>query len=304
MSEAPLVAAIEAGGTKMVCAVGRTWGEVARGPHHVVPTTTPEETMDAVMGWLAERHRTVPISSIGVATFGPVDLASASIARSTPKKAWRGFSWRASVDHYLGALPLGLDTDTNAAGLAEQAWGAGRGNDVVTYLTVGTGIGGGVIVAGQPLHGLLHPEMGHMFIPRRPDDEFPGACPSHGDCLEGLAGGPALAQRWPADRAPFAPEHPAWDLESHYLALAVVNVITVVSPQIVIMGGGIMEVTGLIERVRANTRQLLADYLDRDELREGIGDYLVAPGLGSASGVVGAFALGRRAGGASAGEPA
>ncbi len=286
----PNVGAIEAGGTKFVCAVGSSWREVRESEKFVVPTTSPEETMTRVLDWFGDRHREAPLAAIGVASFGPLDLAAMSIAHSTPKLAWRGLNWQDVIGERFTNMPVALDTDTNAAGVAEWRWGAGSGRGVSVYVTVGTGIGGGVILDGLPLHGLLHPEIGHMFIPRDPGDSFTGVCPSHGDCLEGLACGPAIAERWGSDAHP-PDDHPAWVLEATYLAAAMVNLTAVVSPEVIVLGGGVMSVTGLLKNVRRVTRAKLNNYFVSERLTEGIADYIVEPSLGSDSGVLGAFAI-------------
>lgn len=291
----PMIGAIEAGGTKMICAVGRSWREVRDAKKYVVTTTAPDETTTTVMEWFASQHEITPLGAIGVASFGPIDFATNSIARSTPKEAWRGVSWRDAVTNYLGPIALGFDTDTSAAGLAEWHWGAAQRRRVVVYVTIGTGIGGGLIIDGEALHGLLHPEFGHMFVPRQRGDEFAGTCPTHGDCLEGLACGLAVNRRWNGSSEQLAPEHAAWELESDYLALAMVNIIMVASPEVIVLGGGVMKVEGLMEKVRTKTRDLVAGYIAKDALSSEIDTYLVTPGLGSSSGVVGAFVLGARA---------
>jgi fructokinase len=286
------IGAIEAGGTKIVCSVGRGWQEIRDGEHFVVKTKSPRETVATVLDWFAMRHREEPLTAFGVASFGPISYATKSVGVTTPKTAWRGFSWQNAIENRFGELPIGFDTDTNAAVLAEWRWGAAKGRNVGVYVTVGTGIGGGLLVNGSPVHGLLHPELGHMFVPRQPGDDFAGVCPVHGDCLEGLASGPAVAQRWGRASAKLYPNHPAWELESDYLSLAMANVITVVSPEVIVLGGGVMAVDGLLEKVRDKTVRRLADYISKDELGSRIGDYLVVPGLGQSSGVIGAYALG------------
>jgi fructokinase len=289
------IGAIEAGGTKMVCCVGASWQEIRDGEKFVVPTTSPEETMTLVMDWFVARNAEAPLAAIGVASFGPVDFSTNSIAMSTPKNAWRGMSWRQHINQRLASAVIGLDTDTNAAGLAEWHWGAGRARQVAAYVTVGTGIGGALIVNGAPLHGLLHPEFGHMMVPRQRGDQFAGTCPNHGDCLEGLACGPAIEQRWNRSGPQLPADHAAWELESDYLALALVNIITICSPEVIIIGGGVMAAEGLLNQVRTKTVDLMAGYIDRDELGGRVDEYIVAPSLGNSSGVVGAYALGARA---------
>ena len=291
-----MIGVIEAGGTKMVLAVGRTWQEIRDTTPFVVATTTPTDTLSRVMGWLAERHAESPLSAIGLASFGPVDLERGAIGATTPKVLWRGVSWRDAISAHFGDLPVGVDTDTGAAALAEQRWGAGRGKSVVVYMTIGTGIGGGLVVDGRVVHGLSHPEFGHMIVRRRVNDDFPGTCPSHGDCLEGLACGVAIKQRWHRSGGPQLPEdHPAWELESEYLADALVNVVTITSAQVVILGGGVMSVPGLLDRTREKFRAQLNGYFDVPELQSDLSQFVVPPGLGSASGVVGAFAMGSHA---------
>ena len=189
-------------------------------------------------------------------------------------------------------VPVGFDTDVNVAALGEWRWGAGRGVDNLVYLTIGTGIGGGALVGGRPVHGLIHPEMGHIRIPHdRAADPFAGACPFHGDCLEGLASGPAMAARWRQPSEQLPADHPAWALEAHYLALAVVNIICTLSPERIIMGGGVMEHASLIELIRAEVISLLNAYVQSPAILSEIDRYLVTPGLGNRSGVLGAFAL-------------
>jgi fructokinase len=161
-----VIGAIEAGGTKIVCAVGRTWQEVRDGEKFVVPTTTPDETLSQIIGWFAERNREAPLEAMGIASFGPIDFESNRISMSTPKVAWRGVSWKQVVEDNFGGIPIGYDTDTNGAGVAEWRWGAAQGRGVAVYVTVGTGIGGGLIIDGVPVHGLLHPEFGHMTVQR------------------------------------------------------------------------------------------------------------------------------------------
>lgn len=292
-----LVGGIEAGGSKLVCAVGT--GPDGIRAETAIPTAAPGETLGAAVAFF-QAH--APIAALGVASFGPLDLdpASATWGRltTTPKPGWSGVDLVAPFRRALG-VPVALDTDVNGAALAEHRWGAGRGADPFAYLTVGTGIGGGAIVHGRPLHGLVHPEMGHLRVPRDPRaDPFPGVCPYHGDCLEGVASGEALAGRWGARGETLPPEHPAWDLEARYLALGLVAVIGVLSPRRIAVGGGVMRAVGLLPRVRRAVVELLAGYLDASPLRDGIDGYLVPPGLGERAGVLGAIALAADAAGA------
>jgi fructokinase len=221
-----LLAGIEAGGTKIVCAVG-TGPEDLRAETRF-PTTTPEETIDRAVEFFRRAAAAEPLAAIGIASFGPIDPDPASTSfgfvTSTPKPGWAQVDLAGAVARALG-VPFGFDTDVNAAALGEHRWGAARGLDTFVYLTVGTGIGGGAMVGGRLAHGLLHPEMGHLLIPRRDDDDFPGVCPFHGSCFEGMASGPALEGRWgqPAETLP--DDHPAWELEAHYLALGLANIV-------------------------------------------------------------------------------
>jgi fructokinase len=292
MTTTGLIGAIEAGGTKTVCALGSSFEEIAEAEKLIVSSATPNETVTRIFEWFDAQREGAPLDAVGVGTFGPVDLASGHISPSTPKIAWREFSWYEAINARWGHVTVALDTDVNAAGIAEWRWGASRECDVSIYVTVGTGIGGAVVVGGEPVHGLQHPEFGHMFVPRVAGDDFSGVCLSHGDCLEGLAGGVAIEERWGIEGSQLPISHPAWALESEYLASAVANVITITSPQSVVLGGGVMSVEGLMEMVREKTRARLGDYFASPELHEGMDTFLVPPDLGANAGVLGAFALG------------
>ncbi|MEW6753077.1 MAG: ROK family protein [Candidatus Latescibacterota bacterium] len=289
----PLWGAVEAGGTKFVCAVGEgpdQWREEVR-----FPTTTPAETLARVVDFLRGHHRREGLAGVGIGSFGPVDPDPASPAfgqiTSTPKAGWAHTDIVGPVHRGLG-VPVGFDTDVNAAALGEHRWGAAQGLDTFIYLTVGTGIGGGGMAGGRLLHGLLHPEMGHVRIPHdRQADPYPGWCPYHGNCLEGLANGPALEARWGQRAEDLPPDHPGWELEAHYLALGVVNFVCTLSPQRVVMGGGVMAQPHLLPRVRARVQDLLQGYLQTPHILRHIDDYLVLPGLGNRAGISGALAL-------------
>lgn len=293
---ATLYGGIEAGGTKFVCAV-------ASGPDDVraettFPTTTPAETFGRAIRFFKEAAGGEPLAGLGIASFGPVDLDPASptygYITTTPKPGWGNTDFVGALRAALG-LPVFFDTDVNAAALGEQTWGAGQGRDPLVYLTVGTGVGGGLLVAGRPVHGLLHPEMGHMRLPRDPQEValFGGACPYHGDCLEGLASGPAIARRWGQPAQTLPPEHPAWDLEAGYLAHALTNMIVTVAPRMIILGGGVAEQEHLLGKVRGAVERLLNGYIRSPWLKPGLAEYIVRPGLGRRAGVLGAVALAR-----------
>ena len=291
---APVFGGIEAGGTKVVCAVGTGPDDIRA--ERVIPTVAPGDTLGAAVaffeGYFRDRG---PIAALGIAAFGPLDLDPASptwgFVTTTPKPGWARADLAGPVRRALG-VPVVVDTDVNGAAVAEHRWGAGRGADPFVYLTVGTGIGGGALVHGRPLHGLVHPEMGHLRVPHDlPVDPFPGACPYHGDCLEGLASGEAIARRWRAPAEALPAGHPAWELEARYLALGLVAVIAVLSPRRIAVGGGVMRTTHLLPRVRREVVSLLAGYVDAPALRDGIDEYVVAPALGERAGVLGALGL-------------
>lgn len=292
MSE--LYGGIEAGGTKFVCAVGGSPDTIEAEVRF--PTTTPEETIEQAIAFFEEH---LPLASVGVSSFGPVDPDPASATfgyiTTTPKPGWAHTDFAGAIGDALD-VPVGLDTDVNGAALGEQRWGAAQGLDTFIYLTIGTGIGGGGVINGGLMHGLIHPEMGHIRIPHdREADPYAGHCPYHGDCLEGLAAGPALEERWgqPAETLPA--HHPAWELEAQYLALALSNFICTLSPQRIVMGGGVMEQPQLLPLVRQKVQELLNGYVQTPEILERIDDYIVPPGLGAKAGVLGAIALAQRA---------
>ena len=285
-----LYGGIEAGGTKFVCAVGTAPDDLRETRF---PTTTPDETINRAIAFFREQPR---VAAVGIASFGPIDLHSDSSTfgyiTTTPKPGWRNTDLVGALRRALG-VPVGFDTDVNAAALGEQRWGAARGLDTFIYLTIGTGIGGGGLASGKLLHGLIHPEMGHIYPPHdRARDPFPGVCPYHGDCLEGLASGPAMEKRWGQRAETLPADHPAWELEAHYLALALVNYVCILSPQRIILGGGVMEQSQLFPLVRREMQQLLDGYVQSPAIIEDIDAYIVPPELGKRAGVLGAIALG------------
>jgi fructokinase len=289
-----LYGGIEAGGTKFNCVIGS-------GPDHIVAeariaTTTPAETIGRASAFFQRHAPEYPLSAIGIGSFGPVDLDRTSptygYITTTPKPGWAQTDLCGAL-HQALSIPVAFDTDVNAAAFGEHHWVAhNRTLDPLLYLTIGTGIGLGAIVNGKPLHGLLHPEAGHMLLPHdRLLDPFEGACPFHGDCWEGLAAGPAVEKRWQQRGETLPPDHPAWQLEAHYVALAVVNLIYSFSPQRVVLGGGVMQVPGIIDRVRGEVQRTINNYLQADRITRDIDQLIVPPGLGTRSGVLGALAL-------------
>jgi len=292
----PLWGGVEAGGTKVVCAVGTGPDDLRADVR--IPTTTPDETIGRIVQFFQRYQGDEPLASVGIATFGPVDSnpnsPSFGHVTTTPKPGWAHTDIAGIIQRELG-MPVGFDTDVNAAALAEHKWGAARGIDNFVYLTVGTGIGGAAMVAGTLIHGLSHPEMGHIRIPHdRAADPFVGSCPYHGDCLEGLACGPALEARWGQSANTLPVDHPAWLLEAEYLASGLTSLICILLPQRIIMGGGIMQQPRIFPLVRQRVQALLGGYLQVPMILEQIDDYIVAPGLGTRSGVLGAIALAQR----------
>ncbi len=291
-----LCGGIEAGGTKFVCAIG-TGPEDIRAETRF-PTTTPDESLERALVFFREHASLGRLESVGIASFGPVDPDRNSPTyghiTTTPKAGWAWTDIAGVIGTGMG-LPVSIDTDVNAAALGENRWGAVRGLDTFVYLTIGTGIGGGGMVGGRLLHGLMHPEMGHMRVPHNfQDDPYVGCCPFHGDCLEGLASGPAIEARWGQRGEDLAPDHPAWKLEAHYLALGIASIALILSPQRVILGGGVMEQPSLLPLIRAELLRVLNGYLQRDEILSHADQYICAPGLGSRAGVLGALALAQR----------
>jgi fructokinase len=280
---------IEAGGTKWVCGIGT--GPDDLHALETFPTTTPAETLARAAAFFDQNGG---VSAIGVGSFGPIDLRAGRIT-TTPKPGWAGTDV-VSVLHGALGVPVAFDTDVNAAALGEGRWGAAMGLDTFCYFTVGTGIGGGVIAGGRLVHGLIHPEVGHMLIPHdRACDPFGGSCPFHGDCFEGLAAGSAIERRWGKPGEELGGRSEVWELEAEYLALGVVNVICIVSPQRVILGGGVMKQPSLLPLVRARVRELLAGYIVAPALADGLDEYIVGPALGDRAGVLGAIELARLA---------
>ena len=290
----PLYGAVEAGGTKFACMVGT--GPADMREQVRFPTTSPVATLlEAVTFFRSAESRLGKLAAVGVASFGPVDLRPDSptygFITSTPKPGWANVDIVGTLRDALG-VKIGFDTDVNAAALGEWRWGAARGLETFIYLTIGTGIGGGGMVNGRLMHGLVHPEMGHVRIPHDLEmDPFAGTCPFHGDCLEGLASGPAMNARWlqPAEQLP--PDHPGWALEARYLALALVNFICTLSPERIVVGGGVMSSRRLFPLIRQQALELLGNYVRAPQLLNGIDDYIVPPWLGEHAGVLGALAL-------------
>ncbi|MES0362151.1 MAG: ROK family protein [Anaerolineales bacterium] len=293
-----LFAGIEAGGTKWICMIAASPEDIRATSR--LPTTQPAETIGAAIEFIqsyTQLHG--KLKGLGIGSFGPLDLDSDSptygYLTTTPKPGWANTDLVSPIQEAL-ELPLGIDTDVNTAALGESRWGAAQGLSDFIYLTIGTGIGGGGMVNAGLIHGLVHPEMGHLRIPHDWEaDPFPGVCPYHGDCLEGLATGPAIEARWGQKGETLPRDHPAWQLEAHYLALGLVNLICTLSPQRIIIGGGVMDQDQLFPMIRVKVQELLSDYISSREILEHIDDYIVPPQLGSQAGVLGAIALAHHA---------
>jgi fructokinase len=282
---------IETGGSKWECAVG-TGPDDLRATE-TLPTTTPEETIGRAVAFF---ERAGPLDAVGIGSFGPLDSDPNSptwgYITTTPKAGWAHTDVGQEIRRRL-SVPVAFDTDVNAAALGEHRWGAARGLHTFCYVTVGTGIGGGAMVDGKLLHGLLHPEFGHLRIPHDRDaDPFEGACPYHGDCWEGLASGTALAARWGAPAADLADDG-VWTLEARYLALGLVAVICVLSPERIVIGGGVMRRPALLALVQQEVGALMNGYLDAGTVPGDIATYITRPALDSRAGVLGAIALAR-----------
>ncbi len=290
-----LFGALEAGGTKFVCGVGTSPEDLKTVRF---PTRSPDETIDEAICYFREEAGDA-LAAVGIGAFGPVDLDPASAhyghITSTPKAGWQYTDLAGRVRNAL-QVPVGFDTDVNAAALAETCWGAARDVSSALYLTVGTGIGGGAILNGALLHGMMHPEMGHVRVPHDlAADPFPGICPFHGDCLEGLAAGPAMQARWGQPAATLPPDHPAWALEARYIALALAGFVFTLSPGRIILGGGVMQQAGLFDRIRGELSSVLNGYIRMPQVLTEMDRYVVPPGLGDRAGVLGALALAERA---------
>lgn len=289
-----LFGGIELGGTKMVCAIGDSLGKIHK--KIIIPTTSPKETMPKIISFFNNLPKSTNLLALGVASFGPLELNKKSpkygYITSTTKPFWDNFNLIGTIKESID-LPLAFDTDVNSAALAEYLWGEGKDLDSIVYWTIGTGIGAGCIIDGKIVHGMKHPEMGHWLIPHDKEvDPFEGVCPYHKDCMEGLASGTSMMQRWKLKKATDLPEdHIGWDLEAKYLAYGMANCILAVSPQKIILGGGVMKQRNLFSKVRAMTLQNLNNFIQNDTLLKNINNFIVPPSLGDDTGICGTFAL-------------
>lgn len=285
--------AIEAGGTKFICAIGNEKGEIFEKASF--PTTTPYETMEKIYEFFDNKE----IEALGIGSFGPIDPDRNSetygYITTTPKPHWGNFNILGELKKRYGELPMSFDTDVNGAALGEATFGAARGLDSCVYFTIGTGIGAGALVDGNLVHGLLHPEMGHMLVNPRKDDDYKGKCPFHKNCLEGMAAGPAIEERWKTKAYDLPVNHMAWELEAHYIAQGLMNTILILSPKKIILGGGVMKQKQLFPLIQKEVKTLLNGYVDKKEIIEKIEEYIIYPELGDNAGICGALALALRA---------
>lgn len=283
------IGAIEAGGTKIICGIGNEHGEIEKKINF--PTESPEIVFAKIRSFFEEEQ----LDALGVGTFGPIDVNRSSATygyiTSTPKPGWRDVDVLGELKSYIN-VPIGFDTDVNGAALAEALWGSAKGVNSCVYYTIGTGVGVGGYVEGNLVHGLLHPEAGHIPVKRHPQDSFEGLCPYHGDCLEGVAAGPAIERRYGKKGHELSVDHEAWKLEAYYLGQALMSTILLLSPERIILGGGVMHQEQLFPMIREEVKRNLNGYVQHDMLLKHIDQYIIPPGLGDNAGLSGAVAIG------------
>ena len=283
--------ALEAGGTKMVCAIGDESGKIYE--QVSIPTETPEITMPKLISYFEERK----IEALGIGCFGPIDPDKKSetygYITSTPKLAWADYNIVGTMEKSL-MIPVGFDTDVNGSVLGEVTFGQAKGKNCVVYVTIGTGVGAGIYIEGKLLHGMLHPEAGHILLTQRQDDTYEGTCPYHKTCLEGLAAGPAIEARWGRKAVELKDDARVWDLEAYYIAQAIVNYILILSPQMIILGGGVMHQEQLFPKIRSYVKKMMNGYIKTKEMAD-LDHYIVPASLHDDQGIMGALELGRRA---------
>lgn len=281
------IGALEAGGTKMVMAVGNEKGEIL--DRVSIPTEEPQSTIPKIIHYFSEAK----IEKLGIGSFGPICLDQENRdyghILETPKLAWRNYDILGKLKTGL-QVPCYLDTDVNVAAIGEATWGSSSDVKSSIYITVGTGIGAGIIVDGKPVHGLMHPEAGHILVKRYKEDTFEGGCPYHHDCLEGMASGPAIEKRWGIPAKNLHDKIEVWELEAYYLAQAIMNYILIVSPQRIILGGGVMHQEQLLPLIRSEVKRLLQGYICMPEL-EDMENYIVLPKLQDDQGIMGCIQI-------------
>lgn len=283
------IGGIEAGGTKIICGIGNEKGQIEK--KISFPTESPEIVFEKINQFFAGEQ----LDALGVGTFGPIDVnrksATYGYITSTPKPGWKNIDVLGELKKQFN-MPIGFDTDVNGAALAEATWGSAQGLNSCVYYTVGTGVGVGVFVEGSLVHGLLHPEAGHIPVKRHPADSFEGFCPYHKDCLEGVAAGPAIEKRFGVKGHELGQEHEAWQLEAYYLGQALVSTILLLSPERIILGGGVMHQEQLFPLIREQVKSTLNGYVQHQMILDQIDQYIIPPALGDDAGLCGALALG------------
>lgn len=283
--------ALEAGGTKMVCAIGDETGKIFE--QISIPTITPEETVPQMVDYFKKAD----IEALGIACFGPIDPDKSSPTyghiTSTPKLPWQNYNIVKAFEDALNC-PVGFDTDVNGSVLGEATFGQAKGKKCVAYATIGTGVGVGVFIEGKLLHGMLHPEAGHVMIQRRAEDTYPGKCPFHKNCLEGMAAGPAIEERWGKKAIELKDKKEVWDLEAYYIAQALTGYVLTLSPEMIILGGGVMHQEQLFPMIRNYVKEMLNGYIKTEEI-ENMDSYIVPASLKDDQGIMGCLELARRA---------
>ncbi|MNO32666.1 putative fructokinase [compost metagenome] len=283
------IGAIEAGGTKFVCGIGDENGNIL--DRLSLPTGHPAQTLPQVIEYFQDKQ----VEAIGVGSFGPIDINPESptygYVTTTPKPGWANYDMLGTLRRAF-PVPYGWDTDVNAAAYGEAKWGAAQGLTSCLYYTVGTGVGVGVYSEGKIIHGLVHPEGGHVLTRRHPEDDFAGVCPYHGDCLEGMAAGPAIEARWGKKGHELPPDHIAWEIEAFYIAQSITSAILLLSPHKIILGGGVMQQLQLLPLIRQAVLRNLNGYVSSSAILDHMDEYIVSPGLGHQAGLYGALALG------------
>lgn len=283
-----ILGALEAGGTKMVCAIGNEKGEITE--QVSIPTETPEITIPKLLDFFDGKN----IQALGIGCFGPIDVdrdsATYGYITTTPKLAWQQFNMVGAFREKLG-VPVGFDTDVNGSALGEYTWGIAKGLHSCIYITIGTGVGVGAIVDGRLVHGMLHPEGGHILLHKLPHDTYEGFCPFHKNCMEGLAAGPAIEGRWGKKAIELADRAEVWEMEAEYIAQALVDYVMLLSPQRIILGGGVMHQTQLLPLIRTKFKEQLNGYIKTKEI-EDLESYIVVQSLNDKQGIMGALKLG------------
>lgn len=279
--------ALEAGGTKMVCAIGNENGEIFE--RISVPTETPEITIPKLIEFFKDKN----IEALGIGCFGPIDLNRDSdtygCITTTPKLKWANYNIVGAFHDALD-VPVGFDTDVNGSALGEATWGITKGLENSMYITIGTGVGAGIISNGKLLHGMLHPEGGHLLLTKHPRDTYKGKCPYHQSCLEGLAAGPAIEERWGKKGFELADRPEVWEMEAFYIGQALVDYIVILSPQRIVLGGGVMHQEHMMPLVRQEVKRQMNGYIKTREL-EDLDSYIVLPSLNDNQGIMGALKL-------------